>query len=157
MKKLFHIFTLTFFTYIAACSAAAFGADSPYWGVTVSTAAGTASGHISGTFKVAASSQTASTATIILDGMTGNISATSMTITGSALMGWETISNACTNSYTCDATCPAGKTIIAGGCYWNNGSWIPAGSYPASNITWRCLDVYHIDMTAYAICARIGN
>jgi len=49
-------------------------AISPYYGTTLSTTTGKASGHISGVYQVAAGSTTYSTYTITLDGNGGNIS-----------------------------------------------------------------------------------
>lgn len=79
-------------------------------GPTISTTTGRATQSLAGTYNVAAGSATISTATIVLNGVTGGISATSATLTGAFRAG--SISGADITAGTIDTAKLAADSVI---------------------------------------------
>ena len=76
-----------------------------------------------------------------------------LVVDGDLGIGIQTVSSN-TDSDDIVVNCPAGKTIVSGGCF--GGADEIEGSFPNSDTSWRCLfNGVGVGNTAYAVCARI--
>ena len=92
----------------------------------------------------------------------GELTASSATITnqldvnGTILMGWERVT-ATGNQTNATVDCSSGKKLLGGGCSKTADTF--GESYPSDDDTWTC--VYATgsggNVTAYALCARVGS
>lgn len=124
---------------ILGMASPAFGAGTYIQGPTISTNTGTVSESFAGTFNLAASSATISTTTISLNGVSGNISASSFTIKGpipwidvhayGAKGDGVTDDGAAISSAT--SACPISGCVI----YFASGTYVTTSANPLVSIT----------------------
>lgn len=89
----------------------------------------------------------------------GNVSIPNgnLDVNGTVFMGWERVVNTCPSTDGCFISCSVGKKLLSGGCDIRSGGL--RDSYSTDDDTWYCgaEDPQFPDMSAYAICALIGN
>jgi hypothetical protein len=76
-------------------------------------------------------------------------------ITGATHVGWENVSAGPTGSITTKTvSCTFGKLVLGGGCDTDG---TLRSSYPSSDWQWTCETTAASTITAWAICARLGD
>jgi hypothetical protein len=76
---------------------------------------------------------------------------------GNILMGYGMTTGTCSNVWNCVFSCPAGKQVIAGGCYTANNAVAIAQNQPLSTTQWQCGSLNYTATTWawFLLCANI--
>jgi len=76
-------------------------------------------------------------------------------VSGSIIMGYERVDNACGATTSCTVDCPSGKYILSGGCNCAGCTYLQA-SNPSNATRWYCgWSSANTNSIAYGICANV--